>query len=190
MFVFQRYGWMKRSAYLANLWPLWRFPSCRFPLQPFISPERCMPNVGPKRPSVLFVPEDYSPEVKLPGREVNHSLSSSADVKNATNYTFIPTYAFTAFCKIKEICSVISCVVTLSGVANQALFDTDSCLRRAKTAQITAVGCYCWLCVDDVRLSRPFSTHVLLLGSSSEARCSWGHPFPITTSHWSIWQRG
>jgi hypothetical protein len=71
----------------------------------------------------------------------------------------------------------------VSGAANQALFDTDSCLRRAKTAQITAVGYYCWLCMDDVRLSRHFSAYVLLLGSSSEARCSRGHPFPITKSH-------
>ena len=171
MFVFQRYDWMTRSACLENLWPLWHFPSCRFPLQPFISPKRSMPNVGPKHPSVLFVPEDHSPEVKLSGREVNHSLSSSADVKNATSYIFIPPYVFTAFCKIKQRCSIISCGLTLSGAANQALFDADSCLLRAKTAQITAVGCYCWLCVDDVRLSRHFSTYGLLLVSSSEARC-------------------
>jgi hypothetical protein len=131
-----------------------------------------MPNVGPKHPSVVFVSEDHSPEVKLPGREVDHSLSSSADVKNATSYTFIPPYAFTAFCKLKQRCSVISCGVTLSGAANQALFDMDSCLLRVKTAQITAVGCYCWLRVDDVRFSRHFNTYVLLLVSSSEARCS------------------
>jgi hypothetical protein len=130
-----------------------------------------MPNVGPKHPSVVFVPEEYSPEVKLPGREVDHSLSSSADVKNATSYTFIPPYASTAFCKIKQRYSVISCGVTLRGAANQALFDMDSCLLRAKMAQITDVGCYCWLCVDDVRFSRHFSTYVLLV-SSSEARCS------------------
>jgi hypothetical protein len=48
VFVLHRYDWMKRSTYLDNLWLLWRFPSRRFHLHPLISPERCMPNVGPK----------------------------------------------------------------------------------------------------------------------------------------------
>jgi len=49
---------------------------------------------GPKHPSVLYVPEHHSPEVKPPGREVSHSLLSSADVKNGTSCTLIPPYAF------------------------------------------------------------------------------------------------
>jgi hypothetical protein len=48
MYVFHGYDRMKRSTYLENLWPLWRFPSRIFHLQPFISSKRCMPNVGPK----------------------------------------------------------------------------------------------------------------------------------------------
>lgn len=77
------------------------FPSCGFPLQPFISPKRYMPNVGPS--ILLYVPEDHSPEVKLPWREVNHSLLSSADVKNATSYTFIPPICFSRlFAKLKK----------------------------------------------------------------------------------------
>lgn len=93
MFVFQRYDWMKRTAYLENLWSVWRFPSCGFPLQPFLPRAICR-MWGPKHPSVLHVPEDHFPEVKLPGHEVNHSLSFSTDVKNATSYTFIPPYVF------------------------------------------------------------------------------------------------
>jgi hypothetical protein len=54
----------------------------------------------------------------------------------------------------------------VTGDANQALFDTDSCLRRAKRAQITAVSCYYWLCLDDVRLSRHSGHNILLLGSN------------------------
>jgi hypothetical protein len=38
---------------LEDLWPLWRFPSCRFPLQQFVSPKRYTPIVG--GPSIFFV---------------------------------------------------------------------------------------------------------------------------------------
>jgi hypothetical protein len=41
---------------------------------------------SPKRPDRLWVPQNgyrgSFPEVKRPGREVNHFLSSSAEVKN------------------------------------------------------------------------------------------------------------
>jgi hypothetical protein len=40
-------------------------------------------------------------EAKRPGREADHSPSSSADVKNAWSYTPIPQYAFMAWCSLK-----------------------------------------------------------------------------------------
>jgi hypothetical protein len=39
--------------------------------------------------------------VKLPGREIDHSLPSSAEVKNEWSYTSTPQYAFMAWCSIK-----------------------------------------------------------------------------------------
>ena len=100
------------SVYLENLWPLWRVPTCRFPLQLFISPKRYMPNLWPKHPSVLYVRQYYSPEVKLAEPEVHHSVPSVAEVKNEKSCTFFLPYAFMAFCKIEQRLSVISCWVT------------------------------------------------------------------------------
>jgi hypothetical protein len=37
-----------------------------------------------------------SPEVKRPGREADHSLPFSAEVKNAWSYISTPPYVFTA----------------------------------------------------------------------------------------------
>jgi hypothetical protein len=37
-----------------------------------------------------------SPGLKRPGREDDHSLPSSAEVKNAWSYTFTPLYIFMA----------------------------------------------------------------------------------------------
>jgi hypothetical protein len=40
--------------------------------------------------------------VKRPGREADHSHSSSAEVKNAWSYTSTPQYAFMAQCLVKH----------------------------------------------------------------------------------------
>jgi hypothetical protein len=41
------------------------------------------------------------PGVKRPGREADHSLQPSAEVKNAWSYTSTPQYAFMALCSVK-----------------------------------------------------------------------------------------
>jgi hypothetical protein len=41
-------------------------------------------------------------EVKRPGREADHSLPSSAEVKNAWSYTSTPQYFFMAWCLVKH----------------------------------------------------------------------------------------
>jgi hypothetical protein len=41
------------------------------------------------------------PRVNRPGREADHSPSSSDEVKNAWNYTFTPPYVFVSWCLVK-----------------------------------------------------------------------------------------
>jgi len=48
------------------------------------------PVLGPTQPPIRRVPWPLSLEVKGPGREAGHSPPSSAEVKNAWNYTFTP----------------------------------------------------------------------------------------------------
>jgi hypothetical protein len=52
--------------------------------------------LGPTQPPVQGVPGALSLGVKWPGREADHSLLSSAEVKNAWSYTSIPQYVFMA----------------------------------------------------------------------------------------------
>jgi hypothetical protein len=51
----------------------------------------------PNRQSPLeWIPEALFPGIKWPSSEANHSLPSSAEVKNAWSYTSTPTYVFMA----------------------------------------------------------------------------------------------
>jgi hypothetical protein len=57
------------------------------------------PALGPTHPHPNTT-EDSFPGVRSPGREADHSLPSSSDVKNAGSYTFIQQYVFTAWCLV------------------------------------------------------------------------------------------
>jgi hypothetical protein len=46
------------------------------------------PTLGPTKPPIKWVPGAVSPGVKRPGREVDHSLPSSAEVKKICIYTW------------------------------------------------------------------------------------------------------
>jgi hypothetical protein len=46
--------------------------------------------LGPTQPPIQWIPGALSLEVKRPGREADHSLPSSAEVKNAWSYTSTP----------------------------------------------------------------------------------------------------
>jgi hypothetical protein len=50
--------------------------------------------LGPTQPPIQWVPAAFSLGVKRPGREADHSASSSAEVKNAWTYTFTPPIRF------------------------------------------------------------------------------------------------
>jgi hypothetical protein len=48
------------------------------------------PALGPTQPPIQWVPGSLTLGVKLPGREADHSPSSSAEVKNAFSHTSTP----------------------------------------------------------------------------------------------------
>jgi hypothetical protein len=54
--------------------------------------------LGPIQPPIQWVLGALSLGVKRPGHETDHSPPSSAEVKNASNYTSTPQYAFMAWC--------------------------------------------------------------------------------------------
>jgi hypothetical protein len=60
------------------------------------------PSLGSTQPPIQCVPGNVSPAVKQPKREADHSLLSSAEVKNAWSYTSTPPYVFTAWCFVSS----------------------------------------------------------------------------------------
>jgi hypothetical protein len=46
--------------------------------------------LGPTQPLIQWVPAPVTPGVKRPAREVEHSPSSSAEIKNPWSYTSTP----------------------------------------------------------------------------------------------------
>jgi hypothetical protein len=62
----------------------------------FRSPSRLHRFWGSAQPPIQWVPGTLSPEIKLPGREADHSPPSCAEVKSTWIYTSTPPYAFMA----------------------------------------------------------------------------------------------
>jgi hypothetical protein len=60
------------------------------------------PALGPTQFPIQWVTRSLSLEVKRPVREADHSLPSSAEVKNAWSCTSTPQYAFIAWCLVKH----------------------------------------------------------------------------------------
>ena len=61
---------------------------CRHKMSVYIfSPKTSRLALGPTHPPLHWVPGALYPEVKWPGREVDHSPPSSAEVRNARSYT-------------------------------------------------------------------------------------------------------
>jgi hypothetical protein len=58
--------------------------------------------LGPTQPFMQWVPGILSLEVRRPGREADHSPPSSAEVKNAWNYTSTPPYPSMTWCSVKK----------------------------------------------------------------------------------------
>jgi len=61
-----------------------------------------MPALGPTQLAIQWVSGALYLGVKLLGRESDHYLPPSAEVKNAWNYTSTPTYALMVWCLIKR----------------------------------------------------------------------------------------
>jgi hypothetical protein len=60
------------------------------------------PALGPTQLPIQWVPGVLSLGVKRPRREADHSLPSSAEVKNAWSYTSTPQYVLMAWCLVKH----------------------------------------------------------------------------------------
>jgi hypothetical protein len=58
--------------------------------------------LGPNQPPIQWVPGALSLWVKRPGREADHSLPSSAEVKNAWSYTSTPPIRLHGWCLVKH----------------------------------------------------------------------------------------
>jgi hypothetical protein len=58
--------------------------------------------LGSTQPPIQWVLGTLSLGVKRLGREVDHSLPSSAEVKNVWSYTSTPQYVFMAWCLVKH----------------------------------------------------------------------------------------
>jgi hypothetical protein len=58
--------------------------------------------LAPTQPPIQWVRGALSLGVKRPGREADHSPPSSAEVRNAWNYTFTPQYAFMAWYSVES----------------------------------------------------------------------------------------
>jgi hypothetical protein len=58
--------------------------------------------LGPTQPPIQRVPRALSLRVKRPGRQADHSLPSSAKVKNSWSYIFTLQYVFMAWCLVKH----------------------------------------------------------------------------------------
>jgi hypothetical protein len=57
--------------------------------------------LGPTQPPIQWLIETLFLGVKRPGRESDHSPTSSAEVKNALIISPLPQYVFTAWCWVK-----------------------------------------------------------------------------------------
>jgi hypothetical protein len=60
----------------------------------FFLPSPCL---EPTQPPIQWVPGALTPGVKRPGREADHSLPTSAEVKNTWGYAPFPQYVFMAW---------------------------------------------------------------------------------------------
>jgi hypothetical protein len=62
------------------------------------------PVLGPTQPPIQRVPGALSPELKRQGREADHSLPTSAEVKKRWIYTSTPPYAFKEYLVFVFVC--------------------------------------------------------------------------------------
>jgi hypothetical protein len=71
-------------------------------LQIFLLATASIPALAPTQPPVQWVSGVLSKEVKQPGREADHSPTSSAEVKNAWSCTSTSQYVFMSWCLVKH----------------------------------------------------------------------------------------
>jgi hypothetical protein len=69
------------------------------------------PALGPTQTPIQCVRGALSPGIKRPVREADYSPPTSAEVKNAWNYTSTPLYVFMAWCLNKRYVLMAWCLV-------------------------------------------------------------------------------
>jgi hypothetical protein len=68
----------------------------------FHSATASRPALGPNQPQNRWITRAFTPGLKRPRRELDHSPPPSAEVKDASSYTSTPPYFFTACCLLKH----------------------------------------------------------------------------------------
>jgi hypothetical protein len=58
--------------------------------------------LGPTQPPIKWIPGVLSLEIKQPERKADHSLPSSADVKECVEISPLPQYALMAWCSVEK----------------------------------------------------------------------------------------
>jgi hypothetical protein len=66
----------------------------------------------------------FCPEVKRPGREADHSLPSTAEVRNAWSYNSSPPYVFMAWNSVKHREKLLLIYITLFSLCSEYKFGT------------------------------------------------------------------
>jgi hypothetical protein len=95
---------------------------CREGLGIFLFTTASRPALGPTQPPIRWVPVALSLGVKWLGREADHSPPSSAEVKNAWNYTSLPQYAFLTWFSVKKAQGQLYLTFTFSLLGSTAQF--------------------------------------------------------------------
>jgi hypothetical protein len=58
-------------------------------------------------PPMQCLPETLSPGLKLPRREADHSLPTSAEIRNAWTYSSTSPYVLMALCLVEHLCDIL-----------------------------------------------------------------------------------
>jgi hypothetical protein len=104
----------------------------------------------PTQPRIKWVPGALTPGAQQPGHKADHSLPSSAEVKNMWSYTSIPLYVFITWYLIKQAIHLHG--VVLSQAQEQLRFQERKFMSKPKLSYAVYLHCYHFMgtCIVDL----------------------------------------